>query len=170
MLFSTSLSLWLHDLLIFWDVTDHGKSQQSNIANKWKSAFKILYILQKGILKWNTKEIDIFLNALYIMLCCVKEVKISEVFQSANQLPFVFYIFFYISIGVGKKTCSSRNKSWILNTALLYPFVSWSTFIKMWKLTWYWEVTDSSLKEIIIVYQMRHNCFTHWFFPGLGQI
>lgn len=36
------------------------------------------------------------------MLCCVKEVKISEVFQSANQLPFFFYIFFYTLIGVEK--------------------------------------------------------------------
>lgn len=99
--FSTSLSLWLHDLFYF-GVTDHGKSQESNIANKWKSAFKRLHILQKGILKWNTKAKDIFPNALYIMQCYVKEVKISEVFQSANQLPIFFYIFFHTLIGLEK--------------------------------------------------------------------
>lgn len=148
----------------------HGKSQQSNIANKWKSAFKRLHILQKDILKWNTKAEDIFLNALYIMLCCVKEVKISEVFQSANQLPFFFYIFFYTLIGVEKYL--SRNKSQILNTALLYPFVSWFTFIKMWKLTWYWEVTDSSsLKEIIkFIRWYTTPSLIDFFSPGLGQV
>lgn len=65
-----------------------------------------------------------------------------------KQLPFFFYIPLYSLIGVEKYF--SRNKLWILNAALLYPFVSWFIFIKMWKLAWYWEATDSlSLKEII---------------------
>lgn len=65
---------------------------------------------------------------------------------------------FLLYFNRGGKNYLSRNKSRILNTALLYPFVSWFTFIKMWKLTGYWEVTgSSSLKEIIK--------FTRWHTP-----
>lgn len=65
-----------------------------------------------------------------------------------KQLPFFFYNPLYNLIGVEKYF--SRNKLQILNAALLYPFVSWFIFIKMWKLAWYWEAAETlSLKEII---------------------
>lgn len=71
-----------------------------------------------------------------------------------KQLPFSFYSPLYTLIGVEKYF--SRNKLWILKAALLYPFVSWFIFIKMWKLAWYWEAADClSLKEIIK--------FTRWY-------
>lgn len=136
-------------------------------------ASKRLHCLQRGIIKQNKKAENIFLNALYIMLCCVKEVKIYEVFQSANQLLFFFNIFLYTLIRVEKKYLLGI-KSQILNTTLIYPSISWFSFIGTWKLTWYWEVIDSSLKEIkftrwYIQTSLLHSLVSLWIWASIAN-
>lgn len=84
LLFSISLFLWLRDLLHFRMKLIMEKASRVILQKKWKSASKRLHCLQRSIIKQNKKAEDIFRNALYAMLCCVKEVKIYEVFQSAN--------------------------------------------------------------------------------------
>lgn len=84
-----------------------------------------------------------------------KSLRLSSLSICQSIAFFLLHFLLYFNRG-GKNICQGMSR--ILNAPLLYPFISWFTVIKMWKLTWYWEVTDSSLTEI---HQMRHKPLLH---------
>lgn len=152
---------------MFWDVTDHGKSQQINIANKWKSAFKRLNTLQQGILKWGTKAKRIFLSALYIMLCCLKEVKISEV--NLKAIGF-FLLHSPLQFNRGGKIFFKEQVTNIeCSSSLFFCFmvhfhqnVKAGTVLRSCRLPFF--------KRNYEVHQMIQHSFPHWFSPHLIQV
>lgn len=93
---------------------------------------------------------------------------------SICQLIAVFLQYFLVYFNKGGKKYLLGIKSQILNTTLIYPSISWFSFIGMWKLTWYWEVIDSSLKEIkftrwYIQTSLLHSLVSLWIWASIAN-